>query len=315
MSLKELKKYKGINPKPADFDRYWDESLAEVTALGTKCTMEKADFSAPGVEAFDLYFTGTKSARIYAKYLKPSAVTGRAPAVIQFHGYSANSGDWLDKYAWARAGFHVFAMDCRGQGGLSTDPGGVEGNTLNGHIIRGLDGAPGDLLYRHIFMDTAQLARIAMSFDDIDEGRVGVFGGSQGGALTVACAALVPDIAKAAPVYPFLSDYRRVWEMDMAERAYHELKDYFRHFDPTHQREDAVFERLGYIDIQHLARRIKGDVLWACSLLDNVCPPSTQFAAYNKIKSRKDMVLFPDYGHEWLPGFGDTTFRFMKDLL
>jgi|GEM_PF-2913200 len=30
------------------------------------------------------------------------------------------------------------AMDCRGQGGSSEDSGGVKGNTLCGHIIRGL---------------------------------------------------------------------------------------------------------------------------------------------------------------------------------
>ena len=315
MPLKELKKYKGISPKPHDFDDYWDNGLKAVSALGSEFQITPAEFSAPGVNAFDMYFTGIGGARIYAKYMRPESQKGKAPALLQFHGYSANSGDWLDKYAYARAGFHIFSMDCRGQGGRSSDPGGTAGNTLNGHIIRGLDGRPEDLLFRQIFLDTAQLAYIAMDIDEIDETRLGVFGGSQGGALTVACAALVPEIAKAAPVYPFLSDYRRVWEMDMAERAYRELKDYFRRFDPNHERENDIFERLGFIDIQNLSKRIKADVLWACGLMDDVCPPSTQFAAYNKIKSKKEMVLFHDYGHEWLPNFGDMTFQFMKGLL
>ena len=53
-----------------------------------------------------------------------------------------------------------------------------------------------------------------------------------------------------APVYPFLCDYKRVWEMDQAANAYAELKTFFRNFDPQHKREDEIFTRLGYIDLQ-----------------------------------------------------------------
>ncbi len=315
MPLKELQHYKGISPRPKDFDEFWSASLAAVKSLGTEFTLTPAQFNAPGIEAFDMWFTGFDNAKIYVKYMRPAQQDSRAPALLQFHGYSMNSGDWLDKYAYASAGFHIFSMDCRGQGGKSEDSGRIKGTTLNGHIIRGIDDEPENLLFRKIFMDTVQLANIAMEMDVIDENRMGVFGGSQGGALTVACAALVPEIKKAAPIYPFLSDYRRVWVMDMAERAYAEIKDYFRRFDPTHEKEDLFFEKLGYIDIQNLAPKIKADVLWACGLMDDVCPPSTQFAAYNKLKCSKEMTLYPDFGHEWLPGFGDATFAFMQDLL
>jgi cephalosporin-C deacetylase len=57
-------------------------------------------------------------------------------------------------------------------------------------------------LFRQIFLDTAQLARIVMDMPEVDENRVGAMGGSQGGGLTLACAALEPRIKKAAPVYP-----------------------------------------------------------------------------------------------------------------
>ncbi len=49
-------------------------------------------------------------------------------------------------------------------------------------------------------------------------------------------------------------------------------------------------------------------------LMDTVCPPSTQFAAYNKIKSPKDVVIYPDFGHEHLPGFDDMTYQFMLGM-
>lgn len=309
--LTELKEYRGISPRPSDFDRYWEHGLAEMRATNPDIVIEPSDFQAPFAECFDLFFTGVRGARIHAKYLKPRSAGNSHPAVIEFHGYTGSSGDWIGKLPYAAAGFSVFSLDCRGQGGRSEDTGGVRGNTLNGHIIRGIDDEPDNLLFRHIFLDTAQLASIAFGMDDVDESRVYAMGGSQGGALTVACSALEPRISRLAPQFPFLSDYRRVWEMDLAKRAYAELTEYFKRFDPTHENEEGVFERLGYIDIQNLAERIKGKVLWACGLMDDVCPPSTQFAAYNKIGSEKDMVIYPDFGHEGLPGWNDRVFQFL----
>jgi cephalosporin-C deacetylase len=235
-----------------------------------------------------------------------------------FHGYTGDSGDFSDKLAYVAAGYTVAALDCRGQGGLSEDAGGVTGNTQHGHIIRGLDdalnGQPEKLLYRQIFLDCAQMAKIVMEMPDVDPKRVGATGGSQGGALTVACIGLEPRIQRAAPVFPFLSDYKRVWDMDQAKDAYSELKEFFRHFDPCHEQEDAIFEKLGYIDIQFLAPRIKSNVLWAMGLMDTICPPSSQFAAYNKIKSQKALILYPDFGHEGLPGLNDKIYEFMMGL-
>ncbi|NQU11494.1 acetylxylan esterase, partial [bacterium] len=48
--------------------------------------------------------------------------------------------------------------------------------------------------------------------------------------------------------------------------------------------------------------------------MDTVCPPSTQFAAYNKIRSKKSLVIYPDFGHEALPGVSDRVFQFMRGL-
>lgn len=312
--ISELQTYPGINPKPADFDAYWDRALDSMHALGTACELTPAEFQAPGVRCDNLYFTGVHGARVYAKLLRPEGKTA-CPAVLMFHGYTGSSGDWADKLAYAASGFVVAALDCRGQGGRSEDVGGVQGTTLNGMIIRGLDDPnPDKLLTRDVFLDTAQLARIVMALPEVDASRVGAIGGSQGGGLTLACAALEPGIKRLAPVYPFLSDYRRVWEMDLSVNAYAELRAFFRNFDPNHDREEEVFTKLGYIDVQYLAPRIRGEVLMMTGLMDTICPPSTQFAAYNKITAKKAMKIWPDFGHENLYGSSDITYQFMLGL-
>ena len=65
--------------------------------------------------------------------------------------------------------------------------------------------------------------------------RVGCTGGSQGGALSLVCAALEPRIRRCVSLYPFLSDYKRVWEMDLAVAAYNDVKAYLRKTDPQHE--------------------------------------------------------------------------------
>ncbi len=314
MPLAELKTYQGRNPRPADFEAYWDTAIAEMQALDPQVELVPADFQAPFAECFHLYFTGVGGARIHAKLLHPKNEPTPHPALLMFHGYSINSGDWSEKLGYVAQGYTVAALDCRGQGGLSEDVGGVAGWTLKGHIVRGLGDAPEKMLYRQIFLDTAQLAKIVMAMPEVDETRVGATGASQGGGLTLACAALEPRLKLAAPVFPFLTDYQRFWELDLDTDAYSELQSYFRRFDPRHERENEIFTQLGYVDVQHLAPRIRAEVLMAVSLMDQVCPPSTQFAAYNKITAKKSMTLYPDFGHENLPGNSDMIFEFMQQL-
>lgn len=340
MPLEKLRSYTGVNPKPTDFDAYWDQALAEMSAIDPKIEMTPSDFQAPNVECFDLTFTGVCNTRVYAKYLRPAGACSKAtsggasgatsgakpdhggnfrgghPAIVQFHGYSGNSGDWASKLAFVNAGFCVLAMDCRGQGGKSHDNAVFMGTTFRGNIVRGLDDPnPQNLAFRHMFLDTAQLAKIAIeNIDEIDGNRVGCMGGSQGGGLTYACAALEPRIKRCTPGVPFLSDYKRVWDMDLDQNAYEELRYFFMHFDPEHKREEEIFTKLGYIAIHHLAPRIKANMLQATCLLDNICPPSTQFAAYNNVQSEKAMKLYPDFGHGVPSCWNDAAYQHMIQL-
>jgi len=351
MPLHELHQYQGCSPRMPDFDAYWQQALSELDGVQADVTLTPAEFQAPFAECFDLYFTGVDGARVYAKYLRPkgAAQTERAPAcanagpsggattctngqtenaidgqtgrstvsncpvVLQFHGYTGSSGDWTDKLPLVAAGFCVAALDCRGQGGRSQDIGGVQGNTLNGHILRGAASGSRHLLYRSIYLDAVQLARIVGGFSETDAARINTVGASQGGALALACAALVPEIKKTVAIYPFLCDFKRVYNMDLCQEAYVEFTEYFRRFDPRHEREAALFETVSYIDIQNLTPRIQSHVLMATGLMDSICPPSTQFAAYNKIQSQKESIIYPDFGHDGLPGMEDKIFQFLME--
>lgn len=313
LPLDELLNYQGKSPKPADFDSFWDRSLQALAEHPDSFTLTPYPISSSFAEAFELRFIGIGGSEVYVKYLRPKHATKPGPCLLQFHGYSWFTGDWSNRMGYVAQGFSVAAMECRGQGGLAQDTTTYPGPTVKGHIIRGLEGPPEGLYFRNVFLDTAQLARIVSQFDEVDPNRLGAMGGSQGGALTLACGALA-NVKKLAPMYPFLCDYKRVWEMDLAKDAYDELRWYLRLRDPRHDRKDEIFEKLGYIDLQYLTPRIRGEVKLFAALMDTITPPSTYFAAYNRIQSPKSHVIYPDFGHEGLPGADDLMWEFFSDL-
>ena len=315
MPLEKLRVYEGRNPRPADFDEFWDASLAELDAIDPNPTFKPYDFPSNIADAYELTFTSTKGAKIYAKFMKPKNVSGKIPAVLRFHGLSGASGEWVSLLSYVSQGYAVAFMDARGQGGYSEDVGGVPGTTFSTPFMRGFDGEPSDLHCRDLFLDTAQLARVVMALDYIDTTRIAVQGGSQGGALSLACASLVPEIKLCLPTFPYLCDYKRVWEMDLAKGAYEGIRYYLRSFDPAHERIDEFFLKLGYIDLQFLAPRIKAKVYMSTGLMDTTCPPSTQFAAYNKITSEKFVQIYPDFGHEGIKGAEDRIFSYIVNNL
>ena len=112
------------------------------------------------------------------------------------------------------------------------------------------------------------------------------------------CAALNQKIKDSFIIYPFLSDYKNVVEMHTITEAYVELYRYFKFIDPFHETEEEFFNTLSYIDVKNFAHRIKGKLVFIASLMDDVCPPETQFAVYNNLECEKKLLVMPEYSHE-----------------
>ena len=82
MSLEKLHQYQGCNPKPHDFDEFWDKSLAELAAIDPNPVYTPVDLPSAVADCFELRFTSTKGATIFARVAKPKNVTGRMPALL-----------------------------------------------------------------------------------------------------------------------------------------------------------------------------------------------------------------------------------------
>lgn len=307
ININELKSYAGSAKKPADFADFWQAGLAEMNALSDTYEVHEVDIPSHVAQAYDLYFTGVQGARIHCQLITPKPYDPNKlhPGMVMFHGYHCDSGDYQDKFGWAAEGFVVLAMDARGQGGTSTIATAPAGDVMKGLIIRGVETGPESLYYRSVYLDTAQTAKILMNYPGLNPQRIYATGASQGGGLAIACASLVPEIYRIQVSYPFLSDFRAAYQMGAQESAFEEIPYWFQFRDPLHEREAEFFQTLDYIDIQNLADRIRGEVYWSIGLQDTTVPPKTQMATYNKINSKKHLLILPEYGHEYLPKVSD----------
>lgn len=314
--LAELEACRGKNPIPADFDEFWAARMAEADAVPLDYEILPSD-QVPELGScayFDLYFTGMGGACVYAKYAMPKVPgSGPVPLVLQFHGYPGCTRSWAEQSSWPGIGCAVLSMDNPGQGGRSEDIGGFKGTTVSGHLIAGVDGGPENLYYVRLYQDQRILCRIARELAGIDLGRVYVNGGSQGGGMGIACCALNPDlVARASILYPFLSDFREVWELGADQIAYDGIRYYSRWFDADGERADEWFGTLGYVDALSFAHLVRCPVLFGTGLADVVCPPETQFAVYNALTCPKKHLLYPDFGHEEIQAFDDEIIRFYQ---
>lgn len=311
MPLNELKKYTGCSPTPKDFDKFWEEKIIRIKNTTPNFELNEAYFQIEGVICYDLIFKGEDGANIYCKYARPKE-NGIYPTLFNFHGYHVDSGDWFDKASLAKLGYNIFAMDSRGQGGKSEDNLSTKGSTLTGHIMKGIEEGPNNLAFTKIFLDTVYLVELTKTMKNVNKDKMYSFGASQGGGLSIACAALNKEIKEVFACYPFLSDYKRLFDIPFQMGAYGEINQYFKFSDPFHEKEENIFDTLSYIDIQNFASNMNCELTMFTGLMDDICAPSSQFAFYNKFKGKKKVIIYPQHGHEWLPKFMDTIIMKIK---
>ena len=107
LPMESLHTYSGTNPRPVGFDDYWDRGLQEIARLDPQVTLVPAEFQVPNVVCYHMFFTGIDGARIHAKLLQPKDRAAPHPAVLMFHYYGGNSGDWAEKLGYVGQGYTV----------------------------------------------------------------------------------------------------------------------------------------------------------------------------------------------------------------
>ena len=292
----ELLRYRPEPAAPADLDSFWAGTLAGARAHGDAGTRTTplAGSLLRGAEVYDVRFPGFGGEPVAAWLLVPRGATGPLPAVVEYLGYSQGRGLPLERLLFPSAGYVSLVVDSRGQGTDTPDPHAGGPQWVAGFMTRGVE-SPESYYYRRLYTDAVRAVDFVRGLPQVDPDRVVVAGGSQGGALALAAAALADGLVAAALIdVPFLQHIRRAVEIS-GDGPYPEIAEYLR----LHSREKAerTFATLAYVDGLHLAPRAGAPALFSVGLMDPVCPPSTVFASYHRYGGEADIAVWPFGDH------------------
>jgi cephalosporin-C deacetylase len=316
MPLDQLKRYLPARREPYDFDTFWSETLSQVRQFPLQARFELVETGLQFLEVFDVTFNGFGGQPIKGWLLLPHQHTEPLACVVEYIGYGGGRGHPYDWLLWSNIGYAHFIMDVRGQGSSwrSGDTPDLEPDGSNpqspGFMTRGvLD--PKTYYYRRVFSDAVRAVEAARSHPAVDARRVAVSGGSQGGGIALAMAGLIFDLAAVLPDVPFLCHIRHATEITDSY-PYAEIQNYCK---IHRQKIETVFNTLSYFDGINFATRARSPGLFSVGLMDEICPPSTVFAAYNYYEGPKEIKIWPYNHHEG----GETLqsverVQFLRDL-
>lgn len=321
LSLKELQSYCPERDEPGDFDAFWKSTLDEARTFPLEARFEKVDYGLVAQETYDVTYNGFGGQPVKGWLILPAQDVrakhaSSLPCVVEYIGYGGGRNFPIDWLLWASAGYAHFVMDTRGQGstwssGDTPDLYADGGNShYPGSMTKGiLD--PKHYYYRRVFTDAVRAIEAARSHPAVDATQMAVTGGSQGGGITIAAAGLVPDVVAALPEVPFLCHYRRATEL-VDTYPYKEVAEYCHiHRDQV----DTVFKTLAYFDGVNFSARAKAKSLFSVGLMDQICPPSTVYAAYNHWAGEKEIRVYTYNGHEGGGSYHNVEkLKFLKNI-
>ena len=226
--------------------------------------------------------------RIRAWYTVPSGEPPPSgwPAIMEVPGYSGTLPLPLHLVQYGYATLSLFP---RSQG-ESLKEWEIEHGTRLIYNVTDRD----SYYYRGGYMDCVRGLDFLDGRPEIDSGRLGVWGFSQGGGLTLATAALDQRVSAAFAGVPWLCNFPMA--ADITTSPYVELHDYLAEHP---QKREAALETLAYFDQLNLADAIACPTLVVSSILDEVHPLRTIMPVFEKIRSMKSIIVYPDLDHEY----------------
>lgn len=286
---------------PEDFHEFWQKNLedlkkvpveAKVTLMPERCT-----------EKVNVYHVNIAniSGRVYGILCVPKAA-GKYPALLQVPGAGARPyygiTDIASKgFITLQIGIHGVPVDMERE---------VYINMMDGPIYRYWESNMDDkdrYYYKRVYLACVRSVDYIFSLPDFDGEHIAVFGGSQGGALSIVTASLDKRIKYLASYYPALCDLTGYLHGRTGGWP-HLFKDPFTN-------KPEKIKTSGYYDVVNFARDISVPGIYCFGYNDNVCPPTSIYAAYNQINAPKTILISHDSRHWVYPEFSEKVHEWL----
>lgn len=296
---------------PDDFDQFWDREIAALAAVPLDARMTLMPERCTGrSNVYHVSFQNDRpGSRIYGILSVPKA-PGHYPAILNVPGAGVRpyQGDTYlsdEGFISLTIGIHGIPVNLDAEVYESLSNG-----ALDHYWVQGLDSRE-DFYYRRVYLGLVRSIDFIYSLPQFDGCFMAVSGGSQGGALSIVAAALDKRVSCYTAFYPALCDLTGYLNGRAAgwPAMFRYEKDKDRE---TIERKAAVS---AYYDVVNFARKVNVPGFFSWGYKDEVCPPTSMYAAYNAVKAPKKLAVYPDTGHWNYPEQWVKKQHFIKSMI
>ena len=289
------------NPNcPADFDEFWATKRAELNQVPVQATRKEVKLSKkdaakyPNVVCYDVKVDCAGGAPVSGYLCMPRGAEPKSlPAVVFFHGAGVRSAIKRADY-----GSKAIAFDVNAHGIENGKPAkfykALSDGKLKSYWHRGYDNHE-NIYFVGMYMRVMRAMDYVKSLPEWDGKTLIVCGGSQGGAQTIAAAALDSQVTLAVPGVPALCDLGGKLAKRRPGWPIHFMRPTQKQTDP------ALINEAAYVDGVFFAQRIKCPVFFSTGGIDNTCHATSVFAAYNSVPGKdgknKHILYHPTGDH------------------
>ena len=290
-------------------DRFWKATRAKLDQVPMNATVEELPLPDPRLldthvrtrTVHEVTLTSFENIRIRGWYVVPAGEppAGGWPAIMELPPYKEQMPLPLHLAMYGLATLSLFP---RGQS-ISRKEWQVD---LESKIVHNVTD-PEKYYYRGAYMDCIRGLDFLGSRPEVNARRIGTWGFSAGGGLSLATAALDRRVAAAVAAVPWPCDFTR--NSGASAFPFVQVRNYLER-NPA-QREQAL-ETLQYFDVVNLAHAISCPVLIGGAIADEMHPIESTLAAYARIPSKKSSLVYPDLIHEYRSDFTFNALSWMK---
>ena len=274
---------------PENFDRFWREAKAELLRIPIDAQLEEVAVVDPGdAQRFKVSLANVNGSRVYGWLHLPEG-DGPFPTVLSIPGSGIGR---TGRFAgFTEAGIAVLAIEIHGlepqkheiigavQWMRPTDEEIDSFVELQQGILNGYHSFGREDPYRYYHRRSLQSAMRAIDYlytrTDIDTSQIFVFGGSQGGGLSLLTAAIDKRIKVVVATVPAFCNN--------ATGKYGHMPQAIR--------------TMTYYDAALAAELIKVPTMIGVGFIDKTCSPTSVYSAYNNLKGVKKIENFYTFGH------------------
>lgn len=287
---------------PIDFETFWKDTFSALDTIQPYFELtEHTDNQQDSIKVFKLMYRSFDTLCIKAWYCFPK-YDDPLPAILIAPSYG-NTTIQIP-YTLAQLGFAVIAIQIHG---LDVE---FDNYPFGDDPSAGLNlDSPDKYYLRGAVASSKRAIDFLYTRSEVDTGRIGVAGTSQGGGLALLLTGLDNRIKATIATIPTLCNFPEGIASGCCSRVQRSI------FNGLVNKTTAL-RTLSYFDANNFTTRFTKPVLLSAHFKDRISAPNTVFSLYNRIPSRtKQIIIHPNLGHEFPVNHWDVPYSWLKGVL